>query len=388
MSVSISFSSTISPETACDTLITVARSRCSTGVADRARRAGHGLFRPEVRIHLLELPHLAVGAPAQIAVAGVPQIEIRDLVETARPVEVGSAFVGERLIVDKAVVARRADGLFVESLGIELATFDARNLGADQRGAVLEILRAILRPDLKLPVMRGESVDVSPLARRRTSQAAAATVRRRSDIPPPQTVRTIVQSSRCAFDAASMRLHSRRRRTRLQFADPIPTLGDRQDRVARTNGVRSETRRTARRQASRIRSQAAQRRIERELRGDDVNDQAEPRLLREREATLGFRCTSERIARRKKIRVQIVAAVRCKREIANLVRRFERAAHQITASSDMFRPGHDEDCEDQVGPRLEALQPTSLDKVVAELAKSKSGLVVAEKRSGDQPSKT
>ena len=32
MSVSISFSRTISPETACETLITVARSRCSTGV--------------------------------------------------------------------------------------------------------------------------------------------------------------------------------------------------------------------------------------------------------------------------------------------------------------------------------------------------------------------
>ena len=31
---------------------------------DRARVAGRGLLRPQVRIHLLELPHLAIGSPA------------------------------------------------------------------------------------------------------------------------------------------------------------------------------------------------------------------------------------------------------------------------------------------------------------------------------------
>ena len=56
--------------------------------------------------------------------------------------------------MNKAVGAGRADGLFVEAFGIELAALDAGDLGADQRGAVLEILRAIRRPDLELPVMR------------------------------------------------------------------------------------------------------------------------------------------------------------------------------------------------------------------------------------------
>ncbi len=46
--------------------------------ADRAGRPGRRLFRPELRIQLLELPHLAVGAPAEIAVAGIAQIEIGD----------------------------------------------------------------------------------------------------------------------------------------------------------------------------------------------------------------------------------------------------------------------------------------------------------------------
>ena len=101
----------------------------------------------------IELPHLAIGSPAQIAVAGVLQIHVGNLLEAARRIEAGSEFIGERLVVNKAVGARRADGLFVEALGVELAAFDAGNLGADQRGAVLEILRAIRRPELELLVM-------------------------------------------------------------------------------------------------------------------------------------------------------------------------------------------------------------------------------------------
>jgi hypothetical protein len=64
--------------------------------------------------------------------------------------------------VNKAVGAGRADGLFVEALGIELATFQSGDLGADQRGTVLEIFRAIRRPDLELFVMRRKSLYVPP----------------------------------------------------------------------------------------------------------------------------------------------------------------------------------------------------------------------------------
>jgi len=81
MSVSISFSRTISPATACDTLMTVARSRCSTGVTNRAGRTRDPLFLPQVWMQLIELAHLPVGSPAQIAVPGVPQIRVGDLLE-------------------------------------------------------------------------------------------------------------------------------------------------------------------------------------------------------------------------------------------------------------------------------------------------------------------
>ena len=57
--------------------------------------------------------------------------------------------------------------------------------------------------------------------------------------------------------------------------------------------------------AAECRRQAAQRPDQRELRGDEVDDETEPRLLREREAMLGFALhLGERIAGREKVRVQ------------------------------------------------------------------------------------
>src|ERR1700685_4066050 len=92
---------------------------------------------------------------------------MRDLLETTCRIEVRGEFVGDRLIVDKAVFVRRPDGLFVKVLGLELAALDACYLRAYQRSAVFEILRAILCPDLQLPVMRSDGVDMLlPLASR------------------------------------------------------------------------------------------------------------------------------------------------------------------------------------------------------------------------------
>ena len=85
---------------------------------------------------------------------------MRNRLEAARRVEARGEFVGERLIVDKPVCVCRADGPFVEMLGIELPAFDACYLRADQRGAVVEILRAIRRPYFELSVVGGQSLDM------------------------------------------------------------------------------------------------------------------------------------------------------------------------------------------------------------------------------------
>src|SRR3984893_5585932 len=98
---------------------------------DRARWSGRWLVLPELRIHLIELPHLAIGSPPQIAVPGVSQVEMRYFIEATRRVEARSQFIGERLIVNKAVGACRADGLFVEVHGIERAAFDPGDFRPD-----------------------------------------------------------------------------------------------------------------------------------------------------------------------------------------------------------------------------------------------------------------
>jgi hypothetical protein len=109
---------------------------------------------------MIELPHLAVGSPTKISVAGVPQVTIRDLFEASGCVESRGKFIGDRFIVDKAVSVCGADGLFVKMLSIELAALDASDLGAHQGGAVLEIFRAIPRPDFELSMMGGQSLEM------------------------------------------------------------------------------------------------------------------------------------------------------------------------------------------------------------------------------------
>ena len=89
---------------------------------DRAVRPGlrscrldrRALVLPQPRMELLKLPHLAVGSPTQIAGPGLPQISVCDHLEAARGVKAGGQLVGERLVVDKAVCARRHDRRFVE----------------------------------------------------------------------------------------------------------------------------------------------------------------------------------------------------------------------------------------------------------------------------------
>src|ERR1700758_3459307 len=111
-------------------------------------------------MELVELPYLAIGAPAQIAVTGVSQVEMRDLLETARRIKARGKLVGDRLVVNKVVCAGRADGQFVELLGTDHAPFEAGDLGARQGRTVFEILGANLRPYLKLFVVRGQGVEM------------------------------------------------------------------------------------------------------------------------------------------------------------------------------------------------------------------------------------
>ena len=199
---------------------------------DRVGRTRCAFVLPQLRIELIELPHLAIGAPTQIAVAGVPQIGLGDRLEATRRVEARGQFVGERLVVNKAVGAGRADGLFVEALGIELAAFEARDLGADQGGTVFEILWAIRRPELEFPVEGGQCVDMlPPIGRRRVAGGGVG----------QRAVELIFGLFEVGWRCPQKLLRPRRGRdgrriiagkeARLQLADPVPALDKGQIRI-------------------------------------------------------------------------------------------------------------------------------------------------------------
>src|ERR1700730_3875569 len=103
--------------------------------ADRAPRAGQWLLGLRVRERLVELSNLAIGSPAKVALTRLPQIHARDLLEAAARVKARGQFVSERLVVDKAVGAGRADGLFVEAHRLDIAAVDAGDFRSHQGGA-------------------------------------------------------------------------------------------------------------------------------------------------------------------------------------------------------------------------------------------------------------
>jgi hypothetical protein len=113
----------------------------------------------EPRIQLLKLPHLAIGPPACVAVPGIPHVKIRDLLEAVRCVEARGEFVGDSYVVDKTARMDRVKcSLAVHC--IKIMALKAGNLSADERSAVLKILRAIRRPQQQLLVMLGHNIQV------------------------------------------------------------------------------------------------------------------------------------------------------------------------------------------------------------------------------------
>src|SRR6266853_1752848 len=108
----------------------------------------------------VHLTNLAIGTPTNVAGPRILQIRITNGLKPSICVKSGSQLVRQALILDEAVFVRRPDGLFVKVLGLELAALDACYLRAYERGAVFEILRAILRPYFKLSVVCGQSLDM------------------------------------------------------------------------------------------------------------------------------------------------------------------------------------------------------------------------------------
>src|ERR1700688_2340374 len=123
-----------------------------------------------------------------------------------------------------------------------------------------------------------------------------------------------------------------------------------------------------------FRCQAAEGPDKPELQRYGVDSEAKPRLLRKLEAVLCFTLrVDERISRREKVRVQVLAGDRRIGEVARLVCGIESLTQQIAAGLDMSRPWHDVISEDYIGPGLEAVESAFVDQLIAKPTELKSG---------------
>jgi len=131
-----------------------------------------------------------------------------------------------------------------------------------------------------------------------------------------------------------------------------------------------------------FRRPAAQSPDQTDLGRDDVDDETKARSPRELEPVLGFPLHfAKRISRREQIRVQVVAAIGRKSEVAGVDCGVESAAHQIPSGLDVLRPGDDEIPKSHVGTRLVAMQSALFHQLIPKPAESESGRVVSEVRS-------
>ena len=103
-----------------------------------------------MRVAFVELLHLAERAPTVVAIPRVAEIGVGDILKAARRIEPRGQLIGESLVLDKAVLAPQPNCLFIEAFCVETPVFDAGYLRRDQSMAILEVLRAGLRPDFEL----------------------------------------------------------------------------------------------------------------------------------------------------------------------------------------------------------------------------------------------
>src|ERR1700738_1367557 len=110
-----------------------------------------------MRIKPIELPHLAIRAPAHVAVPGVPQIDIGESLKAARRVEPRGHLMGKAFILYETMVAGRSNCLLVEPHGVRVSPFDAGDLGRHPRVLVAEGRWTVFGPLAQLlPVRRQE----------------------------------------------------------------------------------------------------------------------------------------------------------------------------------------------------------------------------------------
>jgi hypothetical protein len=113
------------------------------------------LWSGQLRIEPIKLPHLAVGAPAEITVPRVPEISVADSLEAARVVEPRGHLMGKALVLHETVLASRSNGLLVQTHCVGVSPFDPGDLGCHKGVLIGERRRIVVGPLAQLlPVRR------------------------------------------------------------------------------------------------------------------------------------------------------------------------------------------------------------------------------------------
>src|SRR5580698_5625460 len=89
-------------------------------------------FLAEARIPFVELLHFSMRSPMVVAAACVTKMEIARALNASRQVIPRGQLVGEALVLKEAVLTRRIDSLLVETQGVRVPLFDARDLRQHQ----------------------------------------------------------------------------------------------------------------------------------------------------------------------------------------------------------------------------------------------------------------
>ena len=150
--LSNSFSKTISLETACETLTTVARSSTSEDARDRRTSAWQRLVLLKAEGTSGRAALLFLLPPNAHSNNGLRANTNRLFCRS--PVHVkGRAAAHKRALRSvQSHSCAEVDGLFIQSLRVQATVFDTGDLCPHQRGTVFEILRAILPPRYRVAV--------------------------------------------------------------------------------------------------------------------------------------------------------------------------------------------------------------------------------------------
>src|SRR5580692_6285283 len=98
------------------------------------------------RIALINLPDLAESAPTKIAVACVFNVGLGECLETARRVKPSSDLIGNRFVLDEAVLTCRLNRFLIEVHRVKIAAFDASDLRQNKIVLVKKCSGATLNP--------------------------------------------------------------------------------------------------------------------------------------------------------------------------------------------------------------------------------------------------